>query len=157
MTYNGLESCILNANSCEDESVTSRGDEYPTDSLDEDDSSCSSSNNASGSFSSHWTMMKRDEPQSDEWECSETPKKFLAQEKPLTSVQISDVEIMKEKFAKLLLGEDTTGGSKGHSSALALSHSITKLAGTLSHSLLYHRVEGAKWVGWNGSGRVKLG
>jgi len=51
MTYNGLESCILNANSCEDESVPSRGDECPTDSLDGDDSS-SSSNNTSGSFSS---------------------------------------------------------------------------------------------------------
>lgn len=132
MTYNGLESCILNANSCEDESVTSRGDECPTiDSLDEeDDSSCSSSNNASGgSFSSQWTIMKRDEheQQPDEWEYSESVTKEKVSPKP----QISDVEIMKEKFAKLLLGEDTTGGRKGHSSALALSNSITKLAGSV--------------------------
>ncbi|KAL4592972.1 hypothetical protein LXL04_005981 [Taraxacum kok-saghyz] len=122
MTYNGLESCILSANNtCEDESVASRGgDECPSDSHDEDDSSCSSSNNASGSFSSQWTVMKRDE---HEWDYLE--RESVANEKP----QVSDVETMKEKFAKLLLGDDATGGRKGHSSALALSNSITKLAG----------------------------
>ncbi|XP_024986701.1 rop guanine nucleotide exchange factor 14-like [Cynara cardunculus var. scolymus] len=128
MTYNGLESCILNANSCEDESVASRGDECPTDSLDEDGSSCSSSNNASGSFSSQWTMMKRDE---HEWEYSESSRQSIANEEPSCAVQISDMKIMKEKFAKLLLGEDSTGGRKGHSSALALSNAITKLAGAV--------------------------
>ncbi|KAL2462672.1 Rop guanine nucleotide exchange factor 12 [Forsythia ovata] len=35
---------------------------------------------------------------------------------------------MKEKFAKLLLGEDMSGGGKGVSSALALSNAITNLA-----------------------------
>lgn len=128
MTYNGLQSCILNANSFEGESVTSRGD----DSLDEDTSSCSSSSNASGSFSSHWTMMKADVQKSDEWGNSDSPRKFVIKEKPSLTAQISE---MKEKFAKLLLGEDSTGGSKGHSSALALSNSITKLAGMLSLSL----------------------
>nr|GEW68538.1 Rop guanine nucleotide exchange factor 14-like isoform X1 [Tanacetum cinerariifolium] len=119
MTYNGLESYILNANSFQGESVTSRVDECPSDSLDEDTSSCSSSsNNASGSFSSHWTLMKPDvQKKSDDWDNS-----------PSLTAQISE---MKEKFAKLLLGEDFTGGSKGHSSALALSNSITKLAGAV--------------------------
>ncbi|EOA32857.1 hypothetical protein CARUB_v10016171mg [Capsella rubella] len=37
-------------------------------------------------------------------------------------------EQMKEKFAKLLLGEDMSGGSKGVCSALALSNSITNLS-----------------------------
>lgn len=127
MTYNGLESCILNANSCENESVRSRGDEYCQ--TDEDDSSCSS-NNVSGSLSSHSMTLKTDEQQSDEWDHSETSTQCVTKENP--SLQISHVEAMKEKFAKLLLGEDTTGGSKGHSSALALSNSITKLAGMLS-------------------------
>ncbi|KAI3716844.1 hypothetical protein L1987_68034 [Smallanthus sonchifolius] len=126
MTYNGLESCILSANSCEDESVTSRGDECPTDSLDEDASNCSTINDVSGSLSSHWMMMKRDEQEPDEWEDSETPQLCITKDKP--SSQNSHVEIMKETFAKLLLGEDITGGSKAHSSALALSNSITKLA-----------------------------
>ncbi|KAM3246036.1 rop guanine nucleotide exchange factor 12 isoform X1 [Capsicum annuum] len=40
----------------------------------------------------------------------------------------SEMEQMKEKFAKLLLGEDMSGGGKGVSSALALSNAITNLA-----------------------------
>jgi hypothetical protein len=35
---------------------------------------------------------------------------------------------MKEKFAKLLLGEDMSGTGKGVSSALALSNAVTNLA-----------------------------
>lgn len=42
---------------------------------------------------------------------------------------LSDMELMKEKFAKLLLGEDMSGGGTGVSSALALSNAITNLAG----------------------------
>ncbi|GAB2269401.1 Rop guanine nucleotide exchange factor 12 [Dionaea muscipula] len=42
-----------------------------------------------------------------------------------------DVELMKEKFAKLLLGEDMSGGGKGVSSALALSNAITNLAASV--------------------------
>ncbi|KAL0796699.1 hypothetical protein Bca101_068076 [Brassica carinata] len=38
------------------------------------------------------------------------------------------MEQMKEKFSKLLLGEDMSGGGKGVSSALALSNAITNLA-----------------------------
>ncbi|KAF3654696.1 hypothetical protein FXO37_16347 [Capsicum annuum] len=41
---------------------------------------------------------------------------------------LHDVETIKEIFAKLLLGEDVTGGSKGVSTALALSNAITNLA-----------------------------
>jgi len=46
------------------------------------------------------------------------------------------MEQMKERFAKLLLGEDMSGGGKGVSSALALSNAITNLAGRLTFSLL---------------------
>ncbi len=42
---------------------------------------------------------------------------------------------MKERFAKLLLGEDMSGGGKGVSSALALSNAITNLAGMLRFTL----------------------
>nr|XP_043626192.1 rop guanine nucleotide exchange factor 12-like [Erigeron canadensis] len=41
------------------------------------------------------------------------------------------MEMMKEKFAKLLLGEDMSGGGKGVSSALALSNAITNLAASV--------------------------
>ncbi|KAF2303930.1 hypothetical protein GH714_024634 [Hevea brasiliensis] len=40
----------------------------------------------------------------------------------------AELELMKERFAKLLLGEDMSGGGKGVSSALALSNAITNLA-----------------------------
>ncbi|PSS07431.1 Rop guanine nucleotide exchange factor like [Actinidia chinensis var. chinensis] len=42
-----------------------------------------------------------------------------------------DTELMKERFAKLLLGEDMSGGGKGVSSALALSNAITNLAASV--------------------------
>ncbi|MCD7468582.1 60S ribosomal protein L7 [Datura stramonium] len=112
-TYDGLESCILNSQSYDNESANSRGDGVVTDSLYDDDSSSSSSNNAFGSFSSHWTT---------------SPQHFCLKEKTGYTTQLSDVETMKEKFAKLLLGEDVTGGSKGVSTALALSNAITNLA-----------------------------
>lgn len=129
VTYNGIQSCIINNQSYENDSGTSRGDGGITDSLDEDDSSCSSSTNASGSFYSHWTMMKRDEQGQDERELSDTPQKVYAKEKAAHNVEIVDVETMKEKFSKLLLGDDVTGGRKGVSTALALSNAITNLAG----------------------------
>ncbi|XP_017639891.2 rop guanine nucleotide exchange factor 12-like [Gossypium arboreum] len=52
---------------------------------------------------------------------------FQAREKQL----LTDMEQMKEKFAKLLLGEDMSGGGKGVSSALALSNAITNLAASV--------------------------
>ena len=45
-------------------------------------------------------------------------------------VLCTEVEMMKERFAKLLLGEDMSGGSKGVCPALALSNAITNLSGT---------------------------
>ncbi|XP_042024343.1 rop guanine nucleotide exchange factor 9-like [Salvia splendens] len=41
---------------------------------------------------------------------------------------VIDMDMMKEKFAKLLLGEDMSGRGNGVSSALALSNAITNLA-----------------------------
>ncbi|XVF34851.1 hypothetical protein REPUB_Repub18cG0094100 [Reevesia pubescens] len=43
----------------------------------------------------------------------------------------SDMDMMKERFAKLLLGEDMSGGGKGVSSALALSNAVTNLAASV--------------------------
>jgi hypothetical protein len=41
----------------------------------------------------------------------------------------ADMDLMKEKFGKLLLGEDMSGSGKGVPSALALSNAVTNLAG----------------------------
>ncbi|CAN1331142.1 Rho guanine nucleotide exchange factor 8 [Linum perenne] len=59
-------------------------------------------------------------------ECGPPPKTPTHKEKGH-----SDLDLMKEKFAKLLLGEDMSGGGKGVSSALALSNAITNLAASV--------------------------
>ncbi|GMH03688.1 hypothetical protein Nepgr_005527 [Nepenthes gracilis] len=66
-----------------------------------------------------------------------------------------DVELMKERFSKLLLGEDMSGGGKGVSSALALSNAITNLAASifgeqqkLEPMLPENRVRWKKEIDW---------
>ncbi|XP_022772122.1 rop guanine nucleotide exchange factor 1-like [Durio zibethinus] len=44
---------------------------------------------------------------------------------------MSEVDTMKEKFAKLLLGEDMSGGGKGVCTALAISNAITNLSASV--------------------------
>ncbi|KAL5984085.1 hypothetical protein ACLOJK_018187 [Asimina triloba] len=44
---------------------------------------------------------------------------------------LSEVEIIKERFAKLLLGEDMSGGGKGVCTALAISNAITNLSASV--------------------------
>lgn len=47
------------------------------------------------------------------------------------NLNISEMEMMKERFAKLLLGEDMSGSGKGVSTALAISNAITNLCATI--------------------------
>uniref|UniRef100_A0A0D9VEM6 PRONE domain-containing protein n=1 Tax=Leersia perrieri TaxID=77586 RepID=A0A0D9VEM6_9ORYZ len=54
------------------------------------------------------------------------PRSRLARDGPPT-----DLDVMKERFAKLLLGEDMSGTGKGVTSALALSNAITNLAASV--------------------------
>ncbi|KAL0321899.1 UNVERIFIED_CONTAM: Rop guanine nucleotide exchange factor 5 [Sesamum calycinum] len=44
---------------------------------------------------------------------------------------VSEMEMMKERFAKLLLGEDMSGSGKGVCPALAISNAITNLCATV--------------------------
>jgi hypothetical protein len=48
----------------------------------------------------------------------------------IRETDLAEVEMMKEKFAKLLLGEDMSGGAKGVCTAMAISNAITNLSGT---------------------------
>lgn len=142
MTYNGLES-ILNGCACDNEqssgSGTSRADGCPTttESLDEDAaSSCSSSKDAYGSsFSSQWLPSSNQEEQAHvEWEPLNSLHSLCIKKgkEPITyTMHFSDVEAMKERFAKLLLGDDVSGGARGISTALALSNAITNLSATV--------------------------
>jgi hypothetical protein len=41
------------------------------------------------------------------------------------------MDMMKERFSKLLLGEDMSGSGKGVCTALAISNAITNLCGML--------------------------
>ncbi|KAK4853922.1 hypothetical protein QYF36_016526 [Acer negundo] len=55
---------------------------------------------------------------------------------PLKTAEVPDtdlpeIELMKERFAKLLLGEDMSGGGKGVSTALAISNAITNLSASV--------------------------
>ncbi|KAG9154019.1 hypothetical protein Leryth_000526 [Lithospermum erythrorhizon] len=131
VTYNGLESCMQDSHSYDNDSGTSRGDICATDSFcDDDASTCSSSNNAYGSVSSAYTPLKNGPGGNYEWELS-SPQHFYEKEKSAHESHSSDIDTMKEKFSKLLLGEDTTGGTIGVSSALALSNAITSLAASV--------------------------
>ncbi|XP_047059066.1 rop guanine nucleotide exchange factor 11-like [Lolium rigidum] len=51
-----------------------------------------------------------------------------AEEPAAAATGPSDMDVLKEKFSKLLLGEDMSGSGKGVPSALALSNAITNLA-----------------------------
>ncbi|MFS7928819.1 putative PRONE domain, Rop guanine nucleotide exchange factor [Helianthus anomalus] len=47
-----------------------------------------------------------------------------------TGAKVSEMEMMKERFSKLLLGEDMSGSGKGVCTALAISNAITNLCAT---------------------------
>jgi len=44
------------------------------------------------------------------------------------------MELVKERFSKLLLGEDMSGGGKGVCTAVAISNAITNLYGKQADS-----------------------
>eukprot|EP00249_Psilotum_nudum_P022246 c28433_g1_i1 orf=362-2386(-) len=46
-------------------------------------------------------------------------------------IDLSEIEMMKERFAKLLLGEDMSGSGKGVCTALAISNAITNLSASI--------------------------
>lgn len=155
MTYDGLESCILNNCAYEEDSgasgTTTTGADgcVTTDfSVDEEVSSCSSSKDTctTSSFSQGVLPgigLLQEEAGSSP--LSKSPdgnlkciqKLCLNGKAPVFTYTMTpaDVEAMKEKFASLLLGEDVTGGARGFATALALSHAITNLSGMF---LIYH-------------------
>lgn len=48
-----------------------------------------------------------------------------------------EIEMMKERFAKLLLGEDMSGCGNGVATALAISNAITNLCGNHPQNSFY--------------------
>ncbi|KAL5207945.1 hypothetical protein ABZP36_032380 [Zizania latifolia] len=136
MTYNGLENCIINSPSYDDDSgvsaTTGADGCVTTDSLDDEVSSCSSSKDvSSSSFSSQCHQLSKQEEHSL-YELDTLSAVHLLPvkgKKPITyTLSASDIEAMKEKFGKLLLGDDASGGARGVCAALALSNAISNLS-----------------------------
>ena len=58
----------------------------------------------------------------------------------------AELEMMKERFAKLLLGEDMSGGGKGVCTAVTISNAITNLYGNFFKKQ-YHSL--VKWLSFD--------
>lgn len=102
-----------------------------------EEQSRSSSEDSASPSSVGWSVQGKDGAQ----ECvsPNCGKEIGDAEKPLSDVRklekqrsrISEIEMMKERFAKLLLGEDMSGSGNGVCTALAISNAITNLCATL--------------------------
>lgn len=55
--------------------------------------------------------------------------KILGSTNLILVIVIIEIEMMKERFSKLLLGEDMSGCGNGVCTALAISNAITNLCG----------------------------
>lgn len=51
---------------------------------------------------------------------------------------LQELDMMKDRFAKLLLGEDMSGGGKGVCTAVTISNAITNLYGKFSHVFIIY-------------------
>ncbi|KAF8719585.1 hypothetical protein HU200_024324 [Digitaria exilis] len=60
-------------------------------------------------------------------------------------IGLAEMEMMKERFSKLLLGEDMSGSGKGVCTALAISNAITNLCGTAVFCLFAATIFGQLW------------
>ncbi|KAL3329660.1 hypothetical protein AABB24_033824 [Solanum stoloniferum] len=90
--------------------------------------------NRSLSESSVWSRSSSDE--SKEKDSSSSPSSPLGwpirkAQKDEVKSNISELEMMKERFSKLLLGEDMSGSGKGVCTSLAISNAITNLCATI--------------------------
>lgn len=102
-------------------------------SLNHGDDGASSS---AGSSPLGWPLARMDRQSALPSPCSSNPtsgrKNFMWEERRENKkAELSEVEMMKEKFAKLLLGEDMSGGGKGVCTALAISNAITNLSASV--------------------------
>ncbi|CAM6026416.1 unnamed protein product [Sphagnum balticum] len=82
-----------------------------------------------------WPVVRPDQPSGEPSPSSSSELNrhpFMWEEKrEKRQTVLSEVELMKERFAKLLLGDDMSGGAKGVCTALAISNAITNLSASL--------------------------
>ncbi|KAF8397404.1 hypothetical protein HHK36_016320 [Tetracentron sinense] len=80
-----------------------------------------------------WPIRKSEVPDCSISDVTEDEQKTHLDSRKLEKQgsKISEIEMMKERFAKLLLGEDMSGCGKGVCTALAISNAITNLCATI--------------------------
>ncbi|KAF4395665.1 hypothetical protein G4B88_013439 [Cannabis sativa] len=80
-----------------------------------------------------WPIRRADVRKSLSVDSAEDGKKAHVEDTKFNdlSSKISELEMMKERFAKLLLGEDMSGSGKGVCTSLAISNAITNLCATV--------------------------
>ncbi|KAM7526404.1 hypothetical protein LguiA_016306 [Lonicera macranthoides] len=91
------------------------------------------SSSVDSSPSMGWPIRKTEVPQCASSNVSQRLEKTHLDDRKLQKQgsTISEIEMMKERFAKLLLGEDMSGCGNGVCTALAISNAITNLCATL--------------------------
>lgn len=80
-----------------------------------------------------WPILKATVSKCSNSDEKENKHKSHLEDSKFTSIslKLSEVDMMKERFAKLLLGEDMSGSGKGVCTALAISNAITNLCATV--------------------------
>ncbi|KAL3826051.1 hypothetical protein ACJIZ3_022080 [Penstemon smallii] len=98
---------------------------------DEISSSCADSSSSPPSM--NWPLEKGKNPHCVSAEASEKIEKSHLDNRNLEKQgsSLSEIDMMKERFSKLLLGEDMSGCGNGVCTALAISNAITNLCATL--------------------------
>ncbi|KAF5747584.1 rop guanine nucleotide exchange factor 7 [Tripterygium wilfordii] len=112
---------------------SSSSDFLTSEATGHEEQSNSSSEELSSSPSIGWPVEKVEAPDCARQVDKEREEKPSLDDRKLQKQEssISEVEMMKERFSKLLLGEDMSGCGNGVSTALAISNAITNLCATL--------------------------
>ncbi|XP_010540285.1 PREDICTED: rop guanine nucleotide exchange factor 3 [Tarenaya hassleriana] len=98
-----------------------------SDQIDETNSFCSEPS------PSDWPVLTKSKSESSKTSCGSDMKlqKALDENLAVQGISEPELEIMKERFAKLLLGEDMSGSGKGVCTAVTISNAITNLYATV--------------------------
>ncbi|XP_043725601.1 rop guanine nucleotide exchange factor 7-like [Telopea speciosissima] len=112
---------------------SSSSDTSTSDTTTNEERSNSSSEESSSASSLGWPIRKAEVQNCSISDVNESKEKAHSEDKKLEkqTSMISEVAMMKERFSKLLLGEDMSGCGEGVCTALAISNAITNLCATL--------------------------
>ncbi|KAM6550812.1 hypothetical protein CsatB_000620 [Cannabis sativa] len=113
---------------------SSSSDFLTSETTGHEEHSHSSSEESSSPATLGWSAEKSEAPDCTSHSSGkETKEKACLDDRKLEKQgsSVSEIEMMKERFSKLLLGEDMSGCGNGVSTALAISNAITNLCATL--------------------------